>query len=227
MSVTTWGWLIIAFPLAGSILIGLTFRLLPPRAAGAIGTLSIALAFACSVGALLAMLDHPADAARVHEHALRLRRRGRDPVRARDPGRPALDLHGARRHRRLGPDPPLLVRLHGRGRGLQALLLLPQLLRLLDAAAGPRRQLPPADRRLGLRRLRLLRADQLLVPARDRDQGGHEGVRDQRDRRHRPDVRGDPADQGARRHRVRAGLRRRRRSLQPPTSGRSSRSACC
>ena len=56
-------------------------------------------------------------------------------------------------------------------RGYARFFSLPQLLRLLDAAAGPRRQLRAADRRLGVRRLRLLRADQLLVPARDRDQG--------------------------------------------------------
>ncbi|HEU4802081.1 MAG TPA: NADH-quinone oxidoreductase subunit L [Solirubrobacterales bacterium] len=61
MSVTTWGWLIIAFPLAGSVLIGLLFRILPAKAAGWIGTLAIALAFACSIGALLAMLGHPAE----------------------------------------------------------------------------------------------------------------------------------------------------------------------
>ena len=61
MSVTTWGWLVLAFPLAGSVLIGLTFRILPAKAAGVIGTLAIALAFACSIGALLAMLGHPAD----------------------------------------------------------------------------------------------------------------------------------------------------------------------
>ena len=61
MSVTTWGWLILAFPLAGSVVIGLTFKLLPAKAAGAIGTLAIALAFACSIGALLALLGHPAD----------------------------------------------------------------------------------------------------------------------------------------------------------------------
>jgi len=59
MSVSTWGWLILAFPLAGSILIGLSFRILPPKAAGAIGTASIALAFAASVGGLIAMLGHP------------------------------------------------------------------------------------------------------------------------------------------------------------------------
>ena len=61
MSVTTWGWLILAFPLAGSVLIGLLFRVLPAKAAGWIGTLAIALAFACSIGALLAMLGHPAE----------------------------------------------------------------------------------------------------------------------------------------------------------------------
>ncbi len=61
MSVTTWGWLILAFPLAGAILIGATFKLLPARAAGVIGTASIGLAFVCSVGALLALLSHPAE----------------------------------------------------------------------------------------------------------------------------------------------------------------------
>ena len=44
MSVTTWGWLILAFPLAGSILIGLLYRVIPAKAAGAIGTLAIAAA---------------------------------------------------------------------------------------------------------------------------------------------------------------------------------------
>ena len=34
---------------------------MPGRIAGWIGTASIALAFACSIGALLALLDHPAD----------------------------------------------------------------------------------------------------------------------------------------------------------------------
>ncbi len=61
MSVTTWGWLILAFPLAGSILIGLLYRVLPAKAAGAIGTLAIAAAFACSIAALLAMLGDPAE----------------------------------------------------------------------------------------------------------------------------------------------------------------------
>ena len=37
-----------------------------------------------------------------------------------------------------------------------------------------------ADRRLGVRRRRLLPADQLLVPPQDRDHGRHQGLRDQR-----------------------------------------------
>ena len=31
MSLTTYGWLVLAFPLAGAILIGLTFKALPSR----------------------------------------------------------------------------------------------------------------------------------------------------------------------------------------------------
>ncbi|GIK76580.1 MAG: NADH-quinone oxidoreductase subunit L [Actinomycetes bacterium] len=61
MSISTWGWLVLAFPLAGSLLIALLYRVLSAKAAGWIGTLAIALAFACSVGALLGLLDRPAD----------------------------------------------------------------------------------------------------------------------------------------------------------------------
>ena len=128
--------------------------------------------------------------------------------------RPALGLHGPRRHRRLDPDPPLLVRVHAVRRGLPALLQLPQLLRLLDAAAGPRRQLRPPDRRLGVRRVRLLRADQLLVPADDRDQRRDEGVRDQRRRRHRPRPRRLPDLPRTRHLRIRRGLRQGAGSVQ-------------
>ena len=61
MSVTTWGWLVLALPLAGSLLIALLYRVLSAKAAGWIGTLAIVLAFACSVGALLGLLDRPTD----------------------------------------------------------------------------------------------------------------------------------------------------------------------
>jgi len=60
MSATPWAWLVLLFPLLGSIVIGLGFRVLPRRVAGILGTVSIALAFACGVGALLSLLgDEP------------------------------------------------------------------------------------------------------------------------------------------------------------------------
>ncbi len=49
MSLTTYGWLVLAFPLGGTVLIGLTWRLLPARAHGILGTLAIALSFAAAV----------------------------------------------------------------------------------------------------------------------------------------------------------------------------------
>jgi len=61
VSVTTWAWLVLAFPLAGSMVIAFGRRAMPGRVPAWIGTGAIALAFACSVGALLALLDHPVD----------------------------------------------------------------------------------------------------------------------------------------------------------------------
>src|SRR5215203_3040382 len=60
MSATAWAWLVLLFPLLGSIVVGLGYRALPRKAAGAIGTLSIGLAFACGVAALIGLLgDEP------------------------------------------------------------------------------------------------------------------------------------------------------------------------
>ena len=60
MSATAWCWLVLLFPLAGSIAIALGFRALPARAAGAIGTAAIGLAFLCGVAALVNLLgDSP------------------------------------------------------------------------------------------------------------------------------------------------------------------------
>jgi NADH-quinone oxidoreductase subunit L len=59
MSATTWAWLVLAFPLAGSILIGLTFKLTSDRVAGLIGVTAIGLAFVSAIGALIQMLDYP------------------------------------------------------------------------------------------------------------------------------------------------------------------------
>jgi NADH-quinone oxidoreductase subunit L len=61
MSGTTYGWLVLAFPLAGSITIGLTFKLVSARTAGWIGVGSIALAFLAAIGALVELLSLPAE----------------------------------------------------------------------------------------------------------------------------------------------------------------------
>src|SRR4051794_23043049 len=55
MSTGTWGWLILAFPLAGSIIVALGFTTWRRRAAGWLGTSAIALAFASSIGAFLSI----------------------------------------------------------------------------------------------------------------------------------------------------------------------------
>ncbi|CAA9475467.1 MAG: NADH-ubiquinone oxidoreductase chain L, partial [uncultured Solirubrobacteraceae bacterium] len=118
-----------------------------------------------------------------------LRADGRPRRPALDPDRPDQRPDDPRRLRRLDDDPPLLDLLHGRRRGLRALLRVPELLRVLDVAADPGRQLPDPDRRLGVRRRRLVPAGLLLVPPDHGDAGGHQGVRDQRGRRRRPRAR--------------------------------------
>jgi NADH-quinone oxidoreductase subunit L len=58
MSPTTWGWLVLAFPLAGFLVNALGWRVLRGRTAGWIGTIAIALAFASAIGALVTLLGH-------------------------------------------------------------------------------------------------------------------------------------------------------------------------
>src|SRR5215213_4424030 len=58
MSATSYGWLVLAFPLAGTLIISLGWRLLPGRLPGWIATAAIFLAFLSSIGALLDLLDH-------------------------------------------------------------------------------------------------------------------------------------------------------------------------
>jgi len=58
MSQTTYGWLVIAFPLLGTITIGLGWRKLPGRSAGWIGTAAIFLSFLAALGALIVMQGH-------------------------------------------------------------------------------------------------------------------------------------------------------------------------
>jgi NADH-quinone oxidoreductase subunit L len=59
MSATTYAWLVIAFPLAGSILIGLGWRSLPGRSAGWIGSAAIGLAFVNAIAALVQLQGEP------------------------------------------------------------------------------------------------------------------------------------------------------------------------
>jgi NADH-quinone oxidoreductase subunit L len=61
VSAITYGWLVLAFPLAGTIIISLGWRVLPGRLPGWIATSAIFLAFLSSIGALTDLLDHPAD----------------------------------------------------------------------------------------------------------------------------------------------------------------------
>ena len=172
MSATAWAWLVLLFPLLGSIAIALGFRALP--GAGRRGRSARPRSASPSSAASRALVSLLGEDPEARHHASSLW----DYASAA-----GLDI-------KLGifVDPlsvfmvlvvtgvSTLIHLYSFGymqsdRGLPPLLQLPQLLRLLDAAAGPRRQLRPADRRLGLRRLRLLRADQLLVPARRRRPG--------------------------------------------------------
>jgi NADH-quinone oxidoreductase subunit L len=59
MSTTTFGWLILLFPLLGCVLVALGFRRERGISAGVIGTLAIALSFAAAVGALISILGRP------------------------------------------------------------------------------------------------------------------------------------------------------------------------
>jgi NADH-quinone oxidoreductase subunit L len=58
---TTYGWLVLAFPLAGTLVTSLGWRALPGRSAGWIGTGAIALSFLASLGMLVQILDLPAE----------------------------------------------------------------------------------------------------------------------------------------------------------------------
>jgi NADH-quinone oxidoreductase subunit L len=61
MSATSYGWLVLAFPLAGTVIISLGWRVLPGRLPGWIATSAIFLAFLSSIGALLDLLDRSED----------------------------------------------------------------------------------------------------------------------------------------------------------------------
>jgi NADH-quinone oxidoreductase subunit L len=62
LSATAYGWLVLAFPLAGTLIISLGWRWLPDRSAGWIATGMIGLSFLASLGALVQILGDPVDA---------------------------------------------------------------------------------------------------------------------------------------------------------------------
>ena len=59
MSATSYGWLVLAFPLAGTLVVALGWRVLPGRLPGWIATAAIFLAFLAAIGALFDLLDRP------------------------------------------------------------------------------------------------------------------------------------------------------------------------
>ena len=61
MSATTFGWLVLLFPLLGCTLIALSFNRLPGRTAGWLATLAIALAFASAIAMLIKLLGNSPD----------------------------------------------------------------------------------------------------------------------------------------------------------------------
>jgi NADH-quinone oxidoreductase subunit L len=61
MSIETLAWLVLLFPLAGTVLIGVTFRALPQRLHGVLGTLAIALSFVASVLIFFKLQDRAED----------------------------------------------------------------------------------------------------------------------------------------------------------------------
>jgi NADH-quinone oxidoreductase subunit L len=65
LSLQTFGWLVLAFPIGGAVLIGLTYRLGGGRIHGVIGTLAIALSFASAIGAFIKLQDLPHESRQV------------------------------------------------------------------------------------------------------------------------------------------------------------------
>jgi NADH-quinone oxidoreductase subunit L len=57
MAATTFGWLVLLFPLLGTVMIAINYKRLPGRTAGWIGTAAIGLSFAFGVAAFIALLN--------------------------------------------------------------------------------------------------------------------------------------------------------------------------
>jgi NADH-quinone oxidoreductase subunit L len=61
MSATTYAWLVLAFPLAGTLICAFGWRALPGRSAGWIATGAIGASFISAIGALVMLQDHAAE----------------------------------------------------------------------------------------------------------------------------------------------------------------------
>ena len=61
MSATTYGWLVLLFPLVGCIVTGLGYRTLPGRTTGIIATTAIGLSFVNGLAMLVQLLDKPTE----------------------------------------------------------------------------------------------------------------------------------------------------------------------
>ncbi len=61
MATTTWGWLVLLFPLLGTLILAFGYRVLPGNWAGVIGTGAIGLAFVAALGALISLQGHSSD----------------------------------------------------------------------------------------------------------------------------------------------------------------------
>ncbi len=109
----------------------------------------------------------------------------------------------------------LLDRVHGRRRRVRALLRVHELLRVCDAHARALGQLRRAAGRLGAGRPRVVLLDRFLVRASERRRRGAQGVRHERRRRRRHDVR-DLPDRGATCIRSALAMRSRPREVTGP-----------
>ena len=226
MSLETYGWLVLLLPLAGALVIAFTSRCCRGgRTAGSARWRSRCRSSPRSAPTSAAGPRRGGARGGLGGVGLRRHRGPRRPD--VDPHRPAVGADDRGRLGRLGADPPLLGRLHALGPGLHAVLRLPELLRVLDAAAGPRGELPRADHRLGVRRRGVLSADLVLVPADDRHAGRDQGLRHQRRRRHRPHPRDVLHLRRHRKRRLPDGRSSARPRSSAPTTATSSPAACC
>ena len=227
MSLETYGWLVLAFPLAGPLLIALTWRLLPGRRTAASARSPSRSRSRPSFGTFIE-LQTLAEEER-HVVAVGVELRGQPS--GSTPSSRSSSTRSACYMMLIVSGVSMLIHLYsvaymGGDRGYArffAYLNFFVFCMLLLVLAG---ELLPADRRLGVRRRGLLPADLLLVPAHDRHAGRHQGVRHQRGRRRRPRARDVFHLQ---RHRPLDFLQYFEESARPsaPTTETSSRAACC